>query len=467
MTTAALTAPQTAPRPRIGAWLAANAPAIVALAVFAAILWPAAVLNDSDTWWHLSAGDWMLAHRAVPHADPFSWSLRGHPWTAHEWLSEVLMSGAFALAGWPGLMLLTAAAAGLTVFLLARHAARSMSGLALGLLVLGGAALFGPHLLARPHLLVTPVMALWFSALARNGGTPPWRTLPLITLWANMHGSFIAGIALALPFAVEAILAAPSRGRRLALWAGFAAAAVAAAALTPFGIDGLLFPLRLLSMPGVDGIGEWSPLDLAKPQPLLVALAAFAAVWLMRRPRLSIVRRVTLLTLVAASLHRQRHEMLLGLLGVLLLAEPLGKALGQKPARPRPSPLFAATAVGLAALRLATPLAEPVNARDPAAAIAHAPAGRVFNDYAFGGYLIHAGIAPFIDSRADMYGPAFLDRYSTIIGDPRALAAELDRDAIAWTMLKPGSPAARTLERLPGWRRAYGDATAVIDVRER
>ncbi len=471
MTSAALTAPQTAPRPRIGAWLAANAPAMLALVVFAATLWPTALLNDSDTWWHLSAGDWIIAHHAVPHADPFSWTFAGKPWIAHEWLSEILMSGAFALAGWPGLMLLTALAAAPTVFVLAREAARHMTGLALGLLVLAGAALFGPHLLARPHLLVAPVVALWLAALARHDGTPPWRFLPLMTLWANMHGSFIAGIALSLPFALEATLGAPDRWRTAGVWAGFTAATIAAAALTPFGIDGLLFPLKLMIMPGVNGISEWSPIDLAKPQPIVIAVIAFACVWSMRRPSLSVVRRLVLVGLLAASLHQQRHEMLLGLMGIVLLAPPLGRALGQSPAPPRLSTqrlsqLAPVAAVLLAALRLATPLTDPVNAHDPAAALAHAPRqGRVFNDYTFGGYLIRAGFAPFIDSRADMYGPGFLDRYSDAIGSAPALKAELDRDGATWTMLKPGSPAAAVMDRMPGWRRTYADAVAVIHVR--
>jgi len=465
MTTAALTAPQTAPRSRIGAWLAAHAPAMIALVVFAAALWPTAVLNDSDTWWHLSAGDWILAHHAVPHTDPFSWSVAGQPWIAHEWLSELIMSRAYALAGWPGLMLLTATAAALSVFLLARETGRHMTGLALGLLVLGGAALFGPHLLARPHMLVAPVMVVWLAGLARHDGAPPWRLLPLMTLWANMHGSFIAGIALTAPFALEAVLAASHRWRTAGLWLGFIAAAVFAALLTPFGVSGLLFPLRLLTMPGVDGIGEWSPVDLMHPQPLWVALLAFACVWFMRRPALPIVRWAILVVLLAASLHQQRQEMLLGILAPLLLAQPLGKALGQTPAPFKRSALFPVAAVLLAALRLATPLADPVNERDPAAAIAHAALGRVLNDYAFGGYLIRAGVAPFVDSRADLYGPAFLDRYSAIIGTPSALKAELQRDAINWTMFKPGSVAAQTMDGLPGWRRTYADATAVIHVR--
>jgi len=471
MSTAALTVPQTAPRPRVGQWLAANAPAVLALTVFAAALWPVALLNDSDTWWHLSAGDWIVSHGAVPHADPFSWSVAGKPWIAHEWLSEALMSRACVLAGWPGLMVLTAAAAALTVCLLAREAARSMSGLALGLLVLGGGALFGPHLLARPHMLAAPVMVMWFAALVHNKGVPPWHVLPLMTLWANMHGSFIAGIALSLPFAVEAVLASAKRTRTAGLWAAFLALGILAAGLTPFGLDGLLFPLRLLTMPDVDGIGEWSPVDLARPQPLLIAVLAFALVWLMRAPRLSVVRRLTLVVLLAASLHQQRHEMLLGVLGVLLLAGPLGQALDQAPCPLRLSPLIPAAALFLTALRVATPLGDPVNARDPTRAIAHAPSvtqrDRVLNDYAFGGYLIRAGIAPFIDSRADLYGPAFLDRYSAIVNDPATLRTELDRDTIAWTMFKPGSPAARAMDRMPGWRKTYADATAVVHARIR
>ena len=45
------------------------APHALALAIFAICAFSPAVLNDSDTWWHIAAGDWMLAHRAVPH-DP-------------------------------------------------------------------------------------------------------------------------------------------------------------------------------------------------------------------------------------------------------------------------------------------------------------------------------------------------------------------------------------------------------------
>ena len=451
-------------------WLP-NPPALIALLVFAIVLWPTAVLNDNDTWWHLSAGDWIWRHHAAPHADPFSYTFAGKPWIAHEWLSELLMSRAFAVGGWPGIMLLTAVCAAAGVWIVARQAARSLSGLALWLCVLGGMALFGPHLLARPHILVLPVMAAWFAALSRARHTPPWACLPLMVLWANMHGSFIAGIALIASFALEALLAPGDRKRTLFLWTGFTAAAIVTALLTPFGIDGLLFPLKLITMPGVDGIGEWSPVDLTKPQPILVVALGFAAVWWLRRPRLTVVRLLTLVGLFAASLHQQRHEMLLGLLGILLLAEPLGKAMEQSPITAK-QPVWPALAAGfiLAAVRLSLPIPAPLTHNDPAVALAHVPADvlqqRVFNAYPLGGYLIRAGQPVYIDSRADMYGPAFLDHYALLAsGDPRLLAATLDQWHAGWTLLTPGSAMADSMDHMPGWHRLYSDATAIVHVR--
>lgn len=470
--TAAIAIP--ASRPDIGAWVSAHGAVLITLLVFALTLWPSALLNDTDTWWHLSAGDWIVSHGSVPHADPFSWTFAGKPWVAHEWLSEVVMSRAYALGGWPGLMLLTAAAFAAGIGLLARAAAKHVGGLALWIPVLLAASLFGPHLLARPHILVLPVMVLWVSGLARAGSPPPWRCLPLMALWANMHGSFIAGLALILPFAVEAVLQSEQKTKTASAWGGFIAAAVTAALLTPFGIDGLVFPIKLATMRNLDGIGEWGPVAFTKPQPLFIAAAVFAfAIWRFR-PRLSLIRWATLAGLFAASLHQQRHEMVLAVFAVLVLAPALGQALDRSSdaSAPWPWPWPVAAILVLSALRLAIPMSSPVTASDPSTALAHIPPAqaraRVFNAYDMGGYLIRAGIAPYIDSRADLYGPAFLDHYAEIAaGHPAVMAAAFDRDGVQWTILRPKTPMARAMDALPGWRRQYADANAVIHVRMR
>src|ERR1051326_8356476 len=58
------------------------------------------LLTDGDTGWHIRTGEWILDHQAVPRHDLFSFSMPGAPWTAWEWLSDVLFA---RLYRWNGL----------------------------------------------------------------------------------------------------------------------------------------------------------------------------------------------------------------------------------------------------------------------------------------------------------------------------------------------------------------------------
>jgi hypothetical protein len=89
--------------------------------------------------------------------------------------------------------------------------------------------------------------------------------------------------------------------------------------------------------------------------------------------------------------------------------------------------------------------------------------GPVLNDYGFGGYLIFAGIPPFIDGRAELYGDEFIKRYvQAMLLESDELPKLLDQYDIAWTLIAPERPAALLLDHLPGWRRLYADDIAVV-----
>ena len=60
-----------------------------ALAGFALAAFSPGLLNDGDTYWHIRAGEWMLAHRAVLRSDVFSYTMAGAPWHTQEWLAEI------------------------------------------------------------------------------------------------------------------------------------------------------------------------------------------------------------------------------------------------------------------------------------------------------------------------------------------------------------------------------------------
>jgi hypothetical protein len=475
-----IAAPLDQPSARVAGLSYEIAPLVLALAVFALCAFSPAVLNDGDTWSHLATGDWILEHRAIPRVDPFSFSFAGAPWTAHEWLSEVLLALAHRIAGWSGVVLLTGAAAGAATFVVARRAGRELSGPALIALIALSVALMAGGLLARPHILALPVLALWaeqlFAARERERA-PPVAAAALMMLWANLHGGFAFGLALIGPFALEALWLAPA-GRRAAVlgdWTVLALASLCAALITPFGIEGLLFPLRLMNLTYLAEIKEWQPENFAHPGALELALLALLALALTKPLRLAPMRLLLLLGLVHMSLQHMRHETLLAVLAPMLLARSIGEALGAKAPTP---PIGRGVAFGALALalavtgaRLAAPIVRGDSATAPMSALAAVPAGLrenpVLNNYAFGGYLIYAHLSPFIDGRADMFGDAFLSRYARIVaGEPEALEEALKRYDIAWTIFAPGQRAVASMDHEPGWRRLYADAYAVVHVRD-
>src|SRR6266851_2798480 len=81
----------------------------IALAASAAIIVTGAIA-DPDLWGHVQFGHDMIAARSIQRADIYSFA-SDKPWINHEWLSEVVMYAAFALAGGPGLIVLKTAIA--------------------------------------------------------------------------------------------------------------------------------------------------------------------------------------------------------------------------------------------------------------------------------------------------------------------------------------------------------------------
>src|SRR5215470_10766736 len=84
------------------------------------------LLNDPDTYWHIAVGRWIWAHAAVPSTDPFSHTLPGAPWLAHEWLSELILAGAYGALGWAGVVALAALSVAASLALLMRVLERAV-----------------------------------------------------------------------------------------------------------------------------------------------------------------------------------------------------------------------------------------------------------------------------------------------------------------------------------------------------
>lgn len=292
-----------------------------------------------------------------------------------------------------------------------------------------------------------------------------------MALWANMHASFILGLALIGPFALESALdprgETPWRGLRD--WALFGVAALAAALCTPQGPGTLIYPFSVMRMTSLSHIAEWDPADFSHVQPLEAAIAALLYVVAVYGVRLAPLRALVLLGLLHLALQHVRQETVLAIVGGLLLARPLARGAARPEAREGAPGLAGLLAASLVALRLAFPAAIIEGATKPAAALASVPepwrSRNVLNDYGMGGYLIFNGVRPFIDGRNDMYGDAFTEAYAALQGaDDATLAQTLARYDIAWTLLDPKSRLNGALARL-GWNKSHEDEFATVMLR--
>jgi hypothetical protein len=436
------------------------------------------LLNDPDTYWHIAAGRWIWAQAAVPTTDPFSHTLPGAPWLAHEWLAELILAGAYGALGWAGVVALTALAIATSLILLMRVLERVLPpAVALGATAMAF-FLMAAHLTARPHALALPILVGWAAALVRardQSRMPSLWLLPLMTLWANLHGGFVVGLGLAAVLAIEAVMTAnagPARRAAVWGWGRFIAGAALASLLTPQGIAGWWFPFKLMSLGfALSFVGEWHAPVLGPFEPLVLWLAVLLAFALGIGLRAPISRVLMVAGLVAMALSHTRNAELLAVLVPLLLAGPVGRLMRPSGSSSRPPArsiavlaLFIVAATAAASLR---GYAHENPAIAPASALAAARqaglTGPVFNDYDFGGYLIFEGIAPFVDGRIDLYGDDFMRAYTAALAaEGAALPSLLDRYRIAWTLLKPDEPALASLDRDPGWERVYADPGAVV-----
>src|SRR5437588_213206 len=107
----------------LSAILSANAyPLAVASAVF--IIAVGLPSTDSDTYWQLATGQWMLGHREFLRQDIFSSTVAGTHFGIGEWLGQVAFAGSFAAAGWAGIAILRATLIAISSFFLVRLARR-------------------------------------------------------------------------------------------------------------------------------------------------------------------------------------------------------------------------------------------------------------------------------------------------------------------------------------------------------
>ncbi|QPF84233.1 hypothetical protein IC762_32225 [Bradyrhizobium genosp. L] len=441
----------------------------------------ARLLGDPDTYWQITVGQWILDHGALPSVDIYSFTKAGEPWVSSSWLAQILFAKAYDVAGWTGPVVLTAACSAATFALLTSILSRRMPATYASVVALVALVLTCGHLLARPHVLVLPIMIVWANSLmvaSERRAAPSFWLLPLIALWANLHGGFLFGLVLVGAFALDALWnAAPAERPSLALrWMAFGIGALAACCVTPYGWGTILASRKILGLGELlHLIAEWMPIDFSHLGAFQLTLLGLIGAALYCGVRLPPPRIALVLGLLHMALSHVRNVEIFALLLPLALLTPVAaqfglRATGGGSVKRAPATMLLA---GLCALTFAVAaraeLAPPVT-YSPGAAVdvlkAH-NVKRLLNDRGFGGYLIWRHVPVFIDGRAELYGERFgLDYYRALqLKDVNGLLDLLKTYDIDAVMLEPATPAVKLLDRLGGWQRIYADDHVVVHVR--
>jgi hypothetical protein len=196
---------------------------------------------QQDGWLTLVAGREIVWH-GLPHVDTLTAWTRGVRWTDQQWLAQLIFYS-LARVGGIKLALLTHAFLVGAAYSLAVVVARRRGGGARATSLVAAVALF-PVVMGswqmRAQSLAFPLFVLLVWLLSSDSRSPSRRVLsvvPVLGVWANLHGSVVLGAALVGVYGLSLALGRPGtlrgRRRRGVLLIAFA---VVAPFLSPYGL---------------------------------------------------------------------------------------------------------------------------------------------------------------------------------------------------------------------------------------
>lgn len=459
------------------------------------------LLSDGDTGWHIRTGEWILDHHAFVRTDMFSFIKPGQEWFAWEWLADILLALAHRVGGLSAVTMAGMLISALFSGVLLRHMAwRGVNLFIATPLALMGFSMASVHLLARPHLLTMLLMAVsaWMvQADLRRPRRWIWLLVPFTALWTNLHGGWLALIAIlgltAVGRAAEAWLGSAD-WKSVKRYAALTAACFAASLLNPYGWSLHIHTAKYLTAGWIkEVVMEFQSPSFRSENMLqyeIVLLAACAAAGLALK-RKEIVGPLWVLFWAHSSLESGRHIPLFAAVAIPLLADELqrfwqtwtqgarkssvagimeGLAQEAGAGLRRASVWSVIPFVLIAAGVIPIPRRQdfpaerfPVNLVSRHAALLSS--SRVYTQDQWADYLIYR-LSPrfkaFFDGRSDFYGEKITQEYVRMMNARHDYSKLLNQYGFEAVLVSPDCALAAVLKQSPGWEIVEDDKKAIL-----
>jgi hypothetical protein len=295
-----------------------------------------------DSWLELVTGRAVWQH-GIPYHETLTVISLGHAWIDQQWLSQ-LASYALFLVGGLGLLGLVNVALMLAAVGGAALASRRLGAPARSVLVVMAVCLIAivPSREVRTQTFVLPLYALIVWLVVSDCRAPSRRVLwclPILVLWANLHGSVTLGAAfvalrgLTLGWERRAELRHDARAWRRPL--GLALGAGTAILLTPYGLSIITYYRTTLASSTLPRfVSEWAPVTSSPTVAIAVAVVAALALWSFARNPANTTtwEKLALLGVCAMTIAVVRNAVFFGLLAIVVVPRSLGWASPAVPA---------------------------------------------------------------------------------------------------------------------------------------
>lgn len=163
-------------------------------------------ISDPDLFWHLASGKWILEHHRLPDLDPFAFTTQAYAYDAYQrtffiltsyWLAQVIIYFFYIAGGYWGILafriLIFLGIIGVLLKWLKEKGYRLSDALLFLIPVATASTVFIGE---RPNQLsyLLSLVSLYFIYAVKERSRKGWLLVPVMILWANLHGGFILGM---------------------------------------------------------------------------------------------------------------------------------------------------------------------------------------------------------------------------------------------------------------------------------
>ena len=473
------------------------------------IFYGSKLLGDADTGYHIRAGEYIIENKVVPKNDIFSFLNKPIPWTAHEWLSEVIMEKIHRRSGLSGVVLFYIILIALSFSIFFNfNKYYSQNIIVVWVLSFIATACTSVHWLARPHVFSFLFTICWYFLLDKYNEDYKRNKkvilfLPLIMVfWVNIHGGFMLGFFLYgvyffSDFFENVILSGNFKNRKY-IWEKqkiyiFVGVSIfIASLLNPFGYQILLFPFKLLENKTImTSIIEFMPTNIQIQHSFRYLFFFSFAVLLYSKKRLDLKELILVIMISYMALYSVRYIAIFPIIilpvvlkridlgmqkewKIFQTINKLGKKLNEKDSYSN-GILYSISAVLILAILVNMGYLKYGfdSERHPVDAVEFLKKekinGNMYNNDEFGDYLIYKAYPDykvFFDGRNDMYGEEHHKKYIKVFKLENNWEDVIEEYEIKWIFFNADSLLSRYLNEKKDWHLIYADKIAHIYVKK-